>query len=747
MTVTDYPSYTQSKDFRSGVEIETNLVVEDTTRMSVDSAGAAHIMSLLTDLYSDPEGSVLREYISNAFDSHAAAGQTLPVEVTLPGAFDPTFIVKDQGTGMSSTEVREIYGSYGKSTKRNDFSQIGAFGLGCKSALTMTQQFTLLAVKNGRKTVAIIARGEDGVGEIKIISSDVPTEEPNGVTVKIPIKNVRPFNDKAKDYFFALPKGSLLVDGKEPEGSLFDQDLMVIDSLNTYISRNSVSSGHYYSFRSNGDNDDTFFVIMGGVRYGVNLVTLESRMSSELASSPFLEAVGYGDVLPTYSIIPVASIDLTPSREGIRYSDRSIKFLVDLISKINDKFVECVSKDISTAPSREQALRRLRHFEYISRGSWLDNITWNGEVIPRKIPITGYQVHYNPYPGSSTLQAVTNIHTVDMAANDRIKKVLYVEGPPDESDNDEEWEKFRTGLRRDFKGWLTWNESPVRDMIIFRGKAPDTPWFTELKVYERIDPSEIAEDAKLWRKQRRADGAKSRVKNGGSSDPQPIVYPTFLVKKDEPEVLHQNNLEAKEVVSGAVYYWEGTNPTLDHAMENHNSSYLLEIINALGLFDTQIIIISKTRKLDAFFNRVKDLEVVSLLSKIDEKVKDILDKTPEDSLTIALGVSRNYNVSRVIGVLKNFTPFLDEIGDPHLEVVIEAFSDAEEVSGELETLSRINGKWYSIVADFRNKPEPVDYESVIHRYPLLDFLSPMVYNNINHAVLYMTAVNSLRKDA
>src|SRR5690606_24822956 len=211
MTVTEYPTYTQSKEFRSGVEIETNFKVADTTRMSVDAQGAAHIMSLLTDLYSDPEGSVIREYISNAYASHAAAGQSAPVEVTLPGTFDPTFVVKDYGTGMSATEVREIYGSYGRSTKRDRMDQIGAFGLGCKSALTMTQQFTLISVKDGLMNVAIIARGEDGVGEIKMISSDKPTDEPNGVTVKIPVKNHRLFNEKAEKFFFALPKGSILV--------------------------------------------------------------------------------------------------------------------------------------------------------------------------------------------------------------------------------------------------------------------------------------------------------------------------------------------------------------------------------------------------------------------------------------------------------------------------------------------------------------------------------------------------------
>ena len=40
--------------------------------MSIDQSALSHIMNVLTDLYADPELAVIREYSSNALDSHIA---------------------------------------------------------------------------------------------------------------------------------------------------------------------------------------------------------------------------------------------------------------------------------------------------------------------------------------------------------------------------------------------------------------------------------------------------------------------------------------------------------------------------------------------------------------------------------------------------------------------------------------------------------------------------------------------------
>jgi HSP90 family molecular chaperone len=69
-------------------------------------------------LYSNPELAVCRELVSNAIDSHVAAGNKQPVEVFLPDwSNDFRFVVKDYGTGLSEEEVLNLYTTYGASTK------------------------------------------------------------------------------------------------------------------------------------------------------------------------------------------------------------------------------------------------------------------------------------------------------------------------------------------------------------------------------------------------------------------------------------------------------------------------------------------------------------------------------------------------------------------------------------------------------------------------------------------------------
>lgn len=56
---------------RTGVTVDSTVQGEDVA-MSIDQSALAHIMNVLTDLYVDPELAVIREYSTNALDSHIA---------------------------------------------------------------------------------------------------------------------------------------------------------------------------------------------------------------------------------------------------------------------------------------------------------------------------------------------------------------------------------------------------------------------------------------------------------------------------------------------------------------------------------------------------------------------------------------------------------------------------------------------------------------------------------------------------
>ena len=85
----------------------------DRTAMTFDEHSITHLMNLLTDLYSNPTLAVVREYSTNAWDAHIAAGNLAPIQVTLPTFMMNQLTIKDLGTGMSVTDITDKFSKYG----------------------------------------------------------------------------------------------------------------------------------------------------------------------------------------------------------------------------------------------------------------------------------------------------------------------------------------------------------------------------------------------------------------------------------------------------------------------------------------------------------------------------------------------------------------------------------------------------------------------------------------------------------
>jgi hypothetical protein len=231
--------------------------VAETVDMRIDESSLRHIMSVLTDLYSDPILAVIREYSTNALDSHIDAGQTRPIEVSLPTPSHRQFVVQDFGVGLSVDDIRKIYSAYGASTKRDSNAVTGMLGLGSKSGLTYTNTFTVESVKNGVKVIASVTKDESNVGAIKILDT-FGTEEDNGVKITVPIRSGHweheQFVNKANQ-FFRFWRDGVLVDGKEPtavEGFQIDPDVILTnDSYERYVVMGNVAYPVEYSYNNN----------------------------------------------------------------------------------------------------------------------------------------------------------------------------------------------------------------------------------------------------------------------------------------------------------------------------------------------------------------------------------------------------------------------------------------------------------------------------------------------------------------
>ena len=102
----------------------------DEVNCTIDAEDMRYVASLLRNNYSNTSLAVIREITANAVDANKEANSTRKVEVKLPTTMNPTFSVRDYGSGLSQGDVFGLYSKYGKSTKRQSNNYIGAFGIG-----------------------------------------------------------------------------------------------------------------------------------------------------------------------------------------------------------------------------------------------------------------------------------------------------------------------------------------------------------------------------------------------------------------------------------------------------------------------------------------------------------------------------------------------------------------------------------------------------------------------------------------
>jgi hypothetical protein len=371
------------------------------------------VMKSLTKLYSNTALATIREYSTNARDSNVAAGRAdVPIEVSLPTLMSPYFIVKDTGLGLDVEELEEIYISYGTSTKResNDFN--GMLGFGSKSALAFTNTFTVISVKNGLKHAAVVTRKQDYSLSIKVVSTSKTLEE-NGVTIKVPVSDRDAFNRIAMDFYRFWIPGTVLVDGQEPKQAVGEK---IADDL-------------YYSV-----NDGISYVVMGNVGYRI---ANPDKLFTKIKPVSFV------------AYVPNGSVEFTPSREDLEYSNATRKTLDKIVEVFEVKMKEQAIAEINQAGKVSDFDAYSLWCEWSSRigADLLSDFNISGKPVSKQIKFIKTARHYrigsrrrnnteymNPKYESITISRVNNsgiiIHGMpgsDLTSNHKLKVREYIE--------------------------------------------------------------------------------------------------------------------------------------------------------------------------------------------------------------------------------------------------------------------------------------------------------------------------------
>ena len=275
-----------------------------------NSAKAFNILS--SGLYANKIRAIVRELSCNAVDSHTAAGkQDTPFDVHLPNQLDPTFSIRDYGTGLTHEQVQSIYTTYFESTKTESNAFIGALGLGSKSPFSYTDNFTVTAIKDGKRNVYSAFINGEGVPSIVLMHSEDSTD-PNGVEVKFAVDNYRDFykfEEEARHVYtyFALRP---VVSGGEGDFAFRDVE---------YKDKNIVPGVHYTSTRSSSR------AVMGNIAYPIDIPNAESALGD------LCQLLNCGLEMH----FDIGELDFQASREGLSYIPQTINAIKRKLEQLN----------------------------------------------------------------------------------------------------------------------------------------------------------------------------------------------------------------------------------------------------------------------------------------------------------------------------------------------------------------------------------------------------------------------------
>lgn len=274
----------------------------------INSRKLQKLFGMLSNLYKNPIESIVREYVSNAWDATRDAGKDTPVFVKLTNEF---LEIKDLGTGMSPDVMNNIYFNYLDSTKEDTNDFIGSFGVGGKVALAYTHTFYIDTISDGVLYYYIFSKQSNGIPAGELLF-DEKTDECNGTTIKIPINryDVSLFNNAILKQLTYFPN-------------------VYVETPYNYDNNYKLYEEQDFIYREDcGLN--SMHLCIGNVKYQINW----NELGIGVINIPVALKFEIGELMPT------------PSREDIVYSVDSIKKITDKISKVSKFLVDKYNNSI-----------------------------------------------------------------------------------------------------------------------------------------------------------------------------------------------------------------------------------------------------------------------------------------------------------------------------------------------------------------------------------------------------------------
>lgn len=610
------------------VEVVSNIDSDATGQFSVDENSLAKIMSVLTNLYSDPEGAVAREYLTNALDSQIEAQANdpsykwRPIEVTTPSHFNKTYKVRDFGVGMNASTLRDTYSKYGKSTKESSNAVTGMLGLGSKCALTYTGQFTITGFKDGVRTQAVISKDDNDIPVFMIVDTSATTE-PNGVEISVPVRDRNSFEKKTADLLRWWEPGTVLVNGVEPE---HHHGIKVKDGV--------------YLLEENTNAFGTFgqsYIIMGNVPYA-----LDGEYIPDEVRRAGISFAAY---------VPMGAVDFPPSRERLFYNNRTKKVVAEVCDGLYAEILKEKLRPVREATERWEAWKAWRAVPYpFNSSAEYKALTFKGEAFPTYIDFD-HRLLYWDYNGRAQTSEQSRLH-VDNYLGSRLHTggVLILVGVDDK-------QNLTPSIKKKVKHYCEESDTLTgSESVIIVDKDISNPWLAGV---ERVD----------------LDAIKA-IKLPRNPSARSTAAPTYEVYWKDNGTVETSNLETIKVSKGKqltyispadmreTYRRAGTNPVT--FMNMLHDKYVLVVLATnrfekfLRLYPNAIHAkVAAQETVDTYVNKASKTEyLVGELEYGEERFLKAVDPSKLDDPELA-------SLANAVRS-QNSTPWYDKARSAHL---------------------------------------------------------------------------------
>lgn len=177
---------------------------------TISAKNASKATFILRDkIYTDKKKAALYETLANALDEHKKHNVSRPVDVYIS---ETELCIRDYGAGLSDEDVMSVFFQYFESTKDQDNTYNGGFGIGAKAPGAYTDVYHVESYFNGMRTIfsSVVQGLESHVHKMHA----EPSEAPSGICVRIPLRqsNERYYRSDRQGFLDLLEDAYITVD-------------------------------------------------------------------------------------------------------------------------------------------------------------------------------------------------------------------------------------------------------------------------------------------------------------------------------------------------------------------------------------------------------------------------------------------------------------------------------------------------------------------------------------------------------